>query len=148
MPDLSQFRFSIPVALRYADIDALAHVNNVTYFAYLETARVNYLAEVLGWAGGWLDLGIIIARAECDYRLQLQWGDRVRVYLRAARLGNKSFDFAYVIARERDGQPPEVAAEARTVQVAYDYRREAAIPIPATWREQMIAYEPGLAVDG
>ncbi len=143
MSDLSLFRFSVPMAIRYADIDALQHVNNVTYFTYMETARVHYCAEVLGWQGEWRELGIIIARAVCDYRRPIRWGDRVRVYLRTARIGSKSFDFQYVIACETDG-PPAIAAEGATVQVAYDYGRGAAIRVPDAWRERMAAFEPGL----
>ncbi len=145
MPDLSLFRFSCPVELRYADIDALQHVNNVTYFTYMETARVHYFAQVVGWSGGWHDFGVIVARATCDYLLPLVWGDEVRLYLRTARLGHKSFDFEYVLTRQRRDQPPEIAALGMTVQVAYDYSRNTSIPIPDVWRERITAFEPALS---
>ena len=48
MADLSLFRFSVPVDVRYADIDALQHVNNARYFTYMETARVHYEANAVG----------------------------------------------------------------------------------------------------
>jgi len=144
MTDLSLFRFSTPITVRFADLDALRHVNNVTTFTYLEVARVAYAAEVLGWDGDLQKLDVIIARAECSYEQPVLWGDRVRVYLRTARVGTKSFTYNYVITTERGDDLPVVAAVASTVQVAYDYTHGETIPVPAAWRERIAAYEPAL----
>lgn len=144
MVDLSLFRFSTPITVRFADLDALRHVNNATTFTYLEIARVAYAAEVLGWEGDLRALGVIIARAECSYERPIRWGDRVRVYLRTAYIGTKSYTYDYIITTERGDGAPTVAAVASTVQVAYDYAREATIPVPPVWRERIRAYEPAL----
>jgi acyl-CoA thioester hydrolase len=145
MADLSLFRFSVPIDVRYADIDALQHVNNAKYFTYMETARVHYVREVAGWSGRWEGLGIIIARATCDYLLPIIWGDTLRMYMRTARMGTKSFDFEYVLMRENPGQPPAEAATGMTVQVAFDYERRESIRVPEDWRARITAYEPGLS---
>ena len=89
--DLSLFRFSCPIAIRYRDIDMQQHVNNAVYFTYLETARVSYLRQVMGWNGDWLAVGMILAHAEMDYRMPLVLGDDAHVHVRVARLGDKSF---------------------------------------------------------
>jgi acyl-CoA thioester hydrolase len=34
-------------------------------------------------------------------------------------------------------------ATGRTVQVAYDYARQASIPVPLEWREKITAFEGG-----
>jgi acyl-CoA thioester hydrolase len=141
MVDRSLFRFSHLIEVRFADLDLLGHVNHAAYFTYMETARVHYVNQVLSWGGDWRGLSFIVARAACDYELALQLEDAVRVYLRTARLGDKSFDFEYVLLRERD---QAVAARASTVQVVYDYRAAASAPIPDLWRAQLTAYEPGL----
>jgi acyl-CoA thioester hydrolase len=141
MVDRSLFRFSHPIEVRFADVDMLGHVNHAAYFIYMETARIHYVNQVLAWGGDWRGLSFIVARATCDYKLALRLDDVVRVYLRTARLGSKSFEFDYVLLRERD---QAVAALASTVQVVYDYRIDASAPIPELWRAQLIAYEPGL----
>lgn len=142
MTDLSLFRFSYPVEVRYADVDVLAHVNNAKYFTYMETARIHYFEEVLGWDRRWETLGLIIARATCDYKLPLTYGDTALVYLRTARIGGKSFDFEYVLVRQRD---QAIAALGTTVQVAYDYAAGASVPVPDEWRSRIIAFEPALS---
>ncbi len=141
MIDLSLFRFSHPIEIRYADLDVLAHVNNAKYFTYMETTRLRYLNEVLGWGGLRSEQGVIIARAVCDYKLALKYGDAVRVHMRVARLGGKSFDCEYIVMRENDDA---VAAVGSSVQVAYNYRADSSIPLPDEWRARILAFEPGL----
>lgn len=145
MVDLSLFRFSHPVEIRFADLDALGHVNNAKYFTYMETARLLYFRQVIGWSGDRGQLGVILARTECDFKLPLRLGDPIQVHARIMRLGNTSFDFEYVIVRETDQVE---AARGVSIQVAYDYGAAKTIPMPEDWRAKMAAYEPGLAVAG
>ena len=144
MIDLALFRFSYPVQIRFADLDALEHVNNAKYFTYMETARLQYFKSVMSWAGERSKLGVILARATCDFRLPLVFDDTITVYLRTSRIGQKSFDFEFAIVRDADGA---IAADGISVQVAYDYRKLTSVDVPDSWRATMIAYEPGLGKD-
>lgn len=141
MTDLSLFRFSYPAEVRYGDLDALAHVNNAKYFTYMESARLRYFVKVIEWTGERGKLGVILARTACDFKIPLVYGDSARVLARVTRVGNKSFDFEYVILREAD---QAIAALGTSVQVAYDYRAAESRPVPDEWREKMVAFEPGL----
>jgi acyl-CoA thioester hydrolase len=141
MTDLSLFRYSYPVDVRFADLDALNHVNHAKYFTYMETARIHYCRDVFSWDGQSDAAGVIIAQAACQYKLPLVFGDQVMCHMRASRLGGKSFDFEYVLVRTSDGV---IAAEASTVQVAFDYIRQVSISVPDHWRSAIIAYEPAL----
>jgi acyl-CoA thioester hydrolase len=134
------FRFSTTLEVRWRDVDALNHVNNAVYFTYLEQARLYYLRE-LGFAPTHpTDIGIIIAEACCRFKSPLKLGEQVTIRARASELRRSSFAFEYRI----EGEDGRLAATARTVQVCYDYGRQEAIPIPAQWREAIVAYEPGL----
>ena len=149
MTDLSQFRYVLPITVRYADVDALQHVNNAKYITYFETARIEYFANVLGWQpddeGGFGEFTTILARVECDFKRPISWGQPVRCYLRTSRIGGKSFDFEYVLTIEDADGTEQIAAEGMTVQVAFDYGAGASMPVPDAWRTAMVAYEPGLA---
>lgn len=137
---LENFRFKIPVEVRFADLDVLGHLNNAKYLTYLEQARILYIQEVCGWSGDWRKLGMILARTEIDYKLPVAFGASVMVYVRTSRIGGKSFDLDYIITR----QYGEIASVAKTVMVSYDYEQETTITVPQTWRERMTAYEPAL----
>ncbi len=139
----TEFRFSMPIQVRWRDLDALGHVNNAVYLTYLEHARVGYV-RALGLASGDpADIGFILAQVTCTYRSPLEMGEEVVVWLKTVELGNSSFVFEYRI----EGDGGRLAATARSVQVCYDYQNGHSVPIPDWWRERIIAYEPGLDAD-
>jgi acyl-CoA thioester hydrolase len=144
MPDLEydrqQFRCSVEIPIRYADIDAQRHLNNVAYFTFMEHARVKYARDVGLWQGDDYDaVGMIVADASCSYAAPAYLGETVTVWVRISYLGKKSFHFAYMLETERG-----VIATAKTVQVCYDYANRQSIPMPDSWRSAILAYEPGL----
>ena len=73
------------VQTRFADLDALGHVNNVTFFTYMETARLHFMHELV-------PMHVLVARAECDLRAEIS--SRVRtvdVTVYAESCGRTSF---------------------------------------------------------
>ncbi|MBI2455351.1 MAG: acyl-CoA thioesterase, partial [candidate division NC10 bacterium] len=43
---LSKFKFSTPIRVRFCETDANRHVNQVSYFVYVEQARMDYFAHL------------------------------------------------------------------------------------------------------
>jgi acyl-CoA thioester hydrolase len=119
--------------VRFRDLDPMGHVNNAVFLTYIEQARVAFLSEV-GAATGLEDMNMIVARVEIDFKAPVRFGQEVEISVRATRFGTKSFDLDYEL--RVDG---EVVAEAKSVQVAYDYDRRQAMPLPADWREKLTA---------
>jgi acyl-CoA thioester hydrolase len=138
LADSQLFRCSASVPIRYADIDAQRHLNNVAFFTFMEHARVTYLRELGLWQGHDFDaIGIILAEASCNYKAPAFLGDTVTVWIRVSHLGRKSFHFEYQLETERG----EIAT-GRTVQVCYDYRQQQSVLMPDHWREAILTYEP------
>jgi acyl-CoA thioester hydrolase len=138
--DRQQYRCSADIPIRYADIDAQRHLNNVAYFTFMEHARVEYLRQVGLWQGDdYESVGMILADASCSYTAPAYLGETVTVWVRVSHLGNKSFHFEYLLETERG-----LIATGRTVQVCYDYARQCSIPMTGPWREAILAYEPAL----
>ena len=46
--DAERYPFVLPVAPRFADMDILKHINNLSLAEYHEEARVRFLAELFG----------------------------------------------------------------------------------------------------
>lgn len=117
--------FSAPIELRFSDLDLYGHVNSVVYFSYLETARVklfkNFFQELTE-----KHLFTLVARAECDYKLPILFGDRLIVSVVVARIGTSSFDLDY---RLHDGAE-KTYATARTTLVCFDNIRKVTVPVP------------------
>ena len=118
--------FSHRLEVRFRDCDPLGHVNHSVYLTYLEQARFNHWRAV-GIAGTDAEriLGVILARAEIDYRRPAAYGDVLEIHLAVAAIGRTSFTYEYEIV-DAQGQ---LIASARTVLVRYDYAAGKPVPI-------------------
>jgi acyl-CoA thioester hydrolase len=85
--------------LRFADMDALGHVNNAAYFTYMEQARLEWLGRHAPEAYK-QGSGPVIANASCTYRIPLIYPKdlEVRMYLGAP--GRSSIDSYYEIVAD------------------------------------------------
>lgn len=127
--------FSHTIKVRFRDMDALAHVNNVVYLTYLEEARIAMMDAVGVSAITTRERGWILARSEIDYRFPAKHRDVLIVEVWPGEVGNSSFWLNYRIRREPDGK---LIAEAKSVQVCYDYIHEHTTRIPAEWRHRLM----------
>jgi acyl-CoA thioester hydrolase len=127
--------FQHPIEVRFRDCDPLGHVNNAAYLTYLEQARLFYWRSLWGFGLDDADAkpGVIMARAEIDYRLPARYGQTLTVRIDLAAIGKTSFTYDYEIVDEHD----RVVASARTVQVMYDYQTGRPVPIPDGIRQKM-----------
>ena len=131
------FPFSCPIELRYADVDAMNHVNNAVIVSYLEGARLRLWQTRFGFTGSARDIPIIVARIAVDYRSPISLTDRVEIGVAVTSIGRTSFSFGYRI--EASGR---LAAEAESVQVHFDYANGRPIPIDETLRARLEAMRP------
>ncbi len=132
------FHFSLPIEVRFRDIDALGHVNNAVYFTYMEQARIGYMQTVGLRSARAEASSFIIAEATCQFKAPVTLGTPLVVRVRVAELRNSSFVMEYSIEDHATGS---VMALGRTVNVAYDYAAACSIPIPDEWRARIEAFE-------
>ena len=121
--------FSTSIELRFSDLDGYGHVNSAVYFTYLETARVKLFREEfteLTRQGVYL----VVARAECDFRVPILFSDTVEVTASISRIGGASFDLNY---RLHNGSG-KTFADARTTMVCFDNGAGSTVPVPASIR--------------
>ncbi len=134
------FRFSVPIEVRFRDLDALNHVNNSVYFTYMEHTRFAYLKHLGLFGDDRPDTGMILAEATCIFKAPIMLGQKIVARVRATALKNSSFAFEYSLEDAESGQ---VMATGRTAQVCFDYTANKPIPIPARWRERIERFERG-----
>jgi acyl-CoA thioester hydrolase len=122
-------RHEVTVSLR--DTDGVGHANNAAIVTFLENARDEYLMGRRGLER--LDqVDFMLARTEIDYRSPAFLHQRLEVLVRPLRVGTKSFDLEYLV---REVGTRRVVAEARTVQVSYDFGKRASREVPDTLRQ-------------
>lgn len=137
---MNNFKHKTPIQVRFKDIDALNHVNNANHITYFELARVKYFDDVVNEEVNWSEQGIILAKITVDYKAPIYFKDKLFVYTKCIRLGNKSFDLAYSLLREKDGKETELATGS-SVQVCFDYKNQATIAIPESWKKKVRTFE-------
>jgi acyl-CoA thioester hydrolase len=125
------------IEIRWRDMDGYRHVNNAAYLTYLEEARDEWLARVLGGAEAIWDY--VLARVAIDFRRELRQEDEeVVASCRLDRIGTSSVRTREEI-RTRDGT---LAAEAEAVLVAREFGEGRSRPLTASERA---AFERSLA---
>ena len=136
---MTAYRYYYPIQVRYGDLDPQWHVNNARFLTLFEQARVSYLMH-LGLFDGrsFFDLGVIVADAHIAYRAPIFLDQKVQVGVRVASIGNKSLRIECQI---EDADSRAVLATAEFIMVAYDYRAQSSVPVPAEWRKKMSEFE-------
>ena len=125
------YPFVCAIDVRWRDLDLFGHVNNAVFVSYLEHARVQ------AWRA-WKERGqtsvthFLVARIEIDFKSPIELDERVEVGMGVERVGRSSFTYRYRI--EAEGR---LAAEATSVQVCFDPKSQAPIPVPDDLREAL-----------
>jgi acyl-CoA thioester hydrolase len=121
-------RFTFRCPVRWGDMDAFGHVNNVAFLTYMQEARTGMLfagdaAEQIPE----LIKGVVVARHEIDYRRPLEWRpEPIEVDVWTAAVKRSSFTLRYEIrdqlagAGGEGGDGSQVLADAMTVLVPFD----------------------------
>ncbi|HEX5591545.1 MAG TPA: acyl-CoA thioesterase [Candidatus Limnocylindrales bacterium] len=140
------FGHAHPIEVRFADTDAMGHVNNASYLTYCEIARVAYYERVSGaplpLATHGAEEGMILAAITIAYRSPAFFGETLTVETRVERIGRTSFDMVHRLTApaSRYG-PARLVAVADSVLVTYDYGEDHSIPMPAGLADGIEAYE-------
>lgn len=94
--------FGMADRVRFGEIDALNHVNNVVYLRWYETLRVNYMEQldIYGLAGP--DPKFVVKTVGLDYRAEVYRGAEYINVARTVSMRNTSFIQEY--ATFVDGQ--------------------------------------------
>lgn len=132
------FKHTIQIAVRFADLDVLGHLNNAKYATYCEQARIQYVMDVCGWQGKWETFSLILAKMTIDFKQPVVFGEHVTVHTRTERLGTKSLTLTCAMTRQSDGA---VVAMGEFILVTFDYHTQSSVPIPSEWRAKITEYE-------
>lgn len=120
---------TIPVHLRWGDMDIFKHINNVAYVGYLEDARVALLANA-GFAPDLDGFGQLVVRHEIDYVKPLVFQpEPIEMTVWIESMGNSSYVIGYSM---HDGGVEYLRA--KTTMVCMDLERGRPGRIPAELR--------------
>lgn len=138
MTDLTspdQYRFWTEERVRFADLDALGHVNNNAIGVYFEQARVLLVHD----CGGFQDetpWTVVLARSVIEYKAELLYPATVRVGVRVLKVGNTSVTLGVAIF-----QGDRVIATQEAVCVIVDKAAHRPTPVPGELRAVLARFQ-------
>lgn len=133
------YRYSLPIPVRWMDCDAYGHVNNAIYYAMMDQVVTVYILEAGVIAMGTSpSIGLCVASA-CDFHQSIEFPEIVDARLRIARLGDKSVRYEVGLFRPGEEHP---ASTGHFVHVYVD--RQSRRPVSLT-AEQRAALAPLVA---
>ena len=124
--------------VRFGDLDAMRHLNNVVFLRYFETARISYLrhlapdhqpADPEGEG-----FGLIFAECHINYRAPVHFDEHVAIACSVSDVRRSSFRVPF-----RMTVGDRVAAEGYGVLVGFDYAAQKARPLPDALRATLEA---------
>jgi len=125
---LEGFPAVIEIPVAWGEMDSFGHVNNIIYFRYFESGRLDYFEKI-----GYLDmvktegLGPILASTQCRFRFPLTYPDTISVGTKISDIQEDRFLMHYRIVSHTH---KKIAAEGNGLIVSYDYNQNSKTPIP------------------
>ena len=122
--------------VRFGDLDAMRHLNNVVFLRYFETARISYLRHLIPAhdpahpeAGGF---GLIFAECHVNYRAPVHYDEQVAIACSVADVKRSSFRIPFEMTVDS-----RTVAEGYGVLVGFDYDAQKAMALPDELRASL-----------
>jgi len=125
LPEKKKLIHEMSIPIRWGDMDALGHLNNTTYFRYMETARTDWLRAIIpDPACG----AIVIANAFCTFLRELVYPGDVIVRTYASDPGRTSYESW--VTMERADTPGLLCATGGATTIWVDFPSKKPTPLP------------------
>ena len=132
IPEQKKFVHESRIPIRWGDMDAMGHLNNGSYFRYLETARIDWMYAILGELKPSGE-GLVIANAFCNFYQQLVYPGDVLVKMYVSDPGRTTFESWATM--ERSDQPGVICAAGGATMIWVDFGSQKAKTLPQWLRE-------------
>lgn len=127
--------FAMEMDVRWGEMDALGHVNNVAYFRYFEDARLNWMQR-LGVRPVPGAEGFVLAQLECHFRRAIVYPERLVVLTYVGELGRSNVPMYQEIRSATDREVLYAYGENRVVWI--DQVTGKPRPVPEPLRERLL----------
>ncbi len=127
IPEKKKLVFEMTLPIRWGDMDAMNHLNNASYFRYLETCRIDWMHS-LGKGLYNDDHGIIIVNAFCNFYKQLEYPGDVCMKMYVSDPGRSSFESWATM--ERADAPGVIYAAGGATTVWTNFKEQKSAPMP------------------
>lgn len=117
----------LTLRIDWSELDYFGHVNNVEFFKYIQSSRINYW-DCIGLRKYHLEenIGPLLASSKCDFKKPLFFPGNIQIFANVTKIGNSSFTLNHSIYDDSN----DLAAEAIDVMVMFDFNLNKKIQFP------------------
>ena len=127
----SNFHVKLTLRIDWSELDTFGHVNNISIFKYIQSARVEYLEQIgLNVMHQEHKIGPILASCKCEFRKPLFYPGQITIQSRVDFIKNTSFCICHQIMDEKDN----ITAEAQDIIVLFDFNKNKKTQLPQELR--------------
>lgn len=137
MDNKMRLKHSMPVQIRFSDVDQFGHVNNSVYFSLYDLAKTTYINDVLG-KNDWKKTAIVVANVNANFFSPVFFSDDIVIETSIIHLGNTSFTLLQRAVCNKTG---EIRCECRTIMVYFDLQKKEPLPLPDEHKRLISEYE-------
>ncbi len=136
IPAKKKLVYEMSIPIRWGDMDAMGHLNNGTYFRYLETARIDWINSLGVSTNAPKGEGMVIVNAFCNFYRQLEYPGSVLLKMYVSDPGRTTFESWGTMARA--DAPDVVCAEGGATTIWVDYAKQKALTLP-DWLRTLVS---------
>ncbi len=131
-----QFKHTLPLQIRFNDIDLLGHLNNTVYFAFFDLGKTSFLEEIQGDHTEWQE--VVIANINVNFVYPIFLNEKIAVQTTIKEIGNRSFKLVQQLIETTSGS---VRCYCETTMVGFDMRNNTSKDISPDWKVAACKYE-------
>lgn len=136
--NIDSYNFKTYIPIRFGDLNAYGVVNNDVFLSYFEIAHSGYWKQIVNWRSN--TRGIIIGKAEVNYKKPVRFRDELYAYVKISKIGNCSFTVEYVLTINTPAGE-DICTTGKTVCIFFNYETNRPERIPEIQRQKMIDFE-------
>nr|WP_246202640.1 thioesterase family protein [Virgibacillus doumboii] len=124
------------IKVRVGETDALGHINNTSYFIYMEETRIDFLQKLgIDIENG--NYAFMLVSTKCDFIRQGYFGQTLQISTEVSRIGTKSITLSSLMVEKESG---DVIAQGEAVLVYFDVDKQQSVVIPDSFKTKLEAH--------
>lgn len=124
---MEEYKTQLLLRIDWSEMDLFGHVNNVSYFKYIQAARVNYWEQIgLTAMHNTSNIGPMLASSACKFKKPLFYPGEVIIKTKVGFIKTTSFSLEHLLLNDSG----EIVAEAEDVVVLFDFNSQEKTPLP------------------
>ena len=134
LPTPEIFTHSLPIQIRFSDVDVIGHVNNIVFLQYYDTGKASFMTELLGRSISWYEVDVVVANIDCAFIAPIFFNEKIEVLTACNYIHDKSFKLLQML---RNSDTGEVKSVCETVMVSFDPDTQKVAPLKDEWRTKL-----------